>query len=118
MWTVPLAWRGRRSRLDARTGRGTGRDLDHQASREWRNACPRTAAFGPVRDNGHAGCHPDRSSPGGGVVMERLRVLIADDHPLFREGLHGLLDSLAETEVVGEATTGAEAITQAKALQP
>ena len=50
--------------------------------------------------------------------MERLRVLIADDHPLFREGLHGLLDSLAETEVVGEATTGAEAITQAKALQP
>src|SRR5947209_8021803 len=50
--------------------------------------------------------------------MERLRVLIADDHPLFREGLHGLLDSLAETEVVGEATTGAEAIAQAKALQP
>ena len=50
--------------------------------------------------------------------MDRIRVLIADDHPLFREGLHGLLDSLAETEVVGEATTGAEAITQAKALQP
>src|SRR5438309_7442376 len=50
--------------------------------------------------------------------MERLRILIADDHPRFREGLHGLLDSLAETEVVGEATTGAEAIAQAKALQP
>jgi len=50
--------------------------------------------------------------------MERLRILIADDHPLFREGMHGLLDSVAETEVVGEATTGAEAIAQAKALQP
>lgn len=50
--------------------------------------------------------------------MDRIRVLIADDHPLFREGLHGLLDSLAETEVVGEATTGAGAITQAKGLQP
>ena len=50
--------------------------------------------------------------------MERLRVLIADDHPLFREGMHGLLDSVAETEVVGEATTGAEAIIQARALQP
>jgi len=50
--------------------------------------------------------------------MDHIRVLIADDHPLFREGMHGLLDSLAETEVVGEATTGAEAITQAKALQP
>ena len=50
--------------------------------------------------------------------MDHIRVLIADDHPLFREGMHGLLDSLAETEVVGEATTGAEAITQAKVLQP
>jgi DNA-binding NarL/FixJ family response regulator len=50
--------------------------------------------------------------------MDRIRVLIADDHPLFREGLHGLLDSLADTEVVGEATTGAEAIQRAKAIQP
>jgi YesN/AraC family two-component response regulator len=37
-------------------------------------------------------------------------VLIADDPALFRKGLHGLLDWLPETEVVGEATTGAEAI--------
>ena len=50
--------------------------------------------------------------------MERIRVLIADDHALFREGLHGLLDSVADTDVVGEATSGAEAITQAKTLQP
>src|SRR5437868_15420989 len=50
--------------------------------------------------------------------MDRIRVLIADDHPLFRDGMHGLLDSVVETEVVGEATTGADAITQAKALQP
>jgi DNA-binding NarL/FixJ family response regulator len=50
--------------------------------------------------------------------MDRIRVLIADDHPLFRDGMHGLLDSVAETQVVGEATTGPEAIAQAKALQP
>jgi DNA-binding NarL/FixJ family response regulator len=50
--------------------------------------------------------------------MDPIRVLIADDHPLFRDGMHGLLDSVAETEVVGEASTGAEAIAQAKALQP
>ncbi len=50
--------------------------------------------------------------------MDCIRILIADDHPLFRDGMHGLLDSVAETRVVGEATTGAEAINQAKALQP
>lgn len=50
--------------------------------------------------------------------MESIRVLIADDHPLFLEGLHELLASLPEIEVVGEATTGAEAICKAKRLQP
>jgi DNA-binding NarL/FixJ family response regulator len=50
--------------------------------------------------------------------MDSIRVLIADDHPLFRDGMHGLLDSVPDTEVVGEATTGDEAIAQAVALQP
>ena len=49
---------------------------------------------------------------------ERIRVLIADDHPLFRDGMHGLLDSVPETEVVGEAASGEEAITRAENLQP
>lgn len=49
---------------------------------------------------------------------EQIRVLIADDHPLFRDGMHGLLDSVTETEVVGEATSGEEAITLAESLQP
>ena len=50
--------------------------------------------------------------------MGSIRILIADDHPLFRDGMHGLLDSVPDTEVVGEATTGEEAIVQARALQP
>ncbi len=50
--------------------------------------------------------------------MEPIRVLIADDHPLFRDGMHGLLDSEADTEVVGEAKTGEEAVELAEALQP
>ena len=49
---------------------------------------------------------------------ERIRVLIADDHPLFRDGMHGLLDSVPDTEVVGEAASGEEAIMLAEALQP
>jgi DNA-binding NarL/FixJ family response regulator len=49
---------------------------------------------------------------------DRIRVLIVDDHPLFRDGMHGLLDSISETEVVGEASSGEEAITRAESLQP
>jgi DNA-binding NarL/FixJ family response regulator len=50
--------------------------------------------------------------------METVHILIADDHPLFRDGMRGLLDSVPDTEVVGEATTGDEVIAQALALQP
>ncbi len=50
--------------------------------------------------------------------MELIRVLIADDHPLFRDGLRAMLAAAAETELVGEATTGDEAIAQAVDLQP
>src|SRR5215472_8702833 len=50
--------------------------------------------------------------------MEPIRVLIADDHPLFRDGLRTLLNSVPETEAVGEVATGDEAIAQAATLQP
>jgi DNA-binding NarL/FixJ family response regulator len=51
-------------------------------------------------------------------VSERIRVLIADDHPLFRGGLRSLLESVADMEVVGEATTGEESIELARAARP
>ena len=44
--------------------------------------------------------------------------IAAVDHPLFRDGMHGLLDSVGETEVVGEAATGAEALALALQLRP
>jgi len=47
-----------------------------------------------------------------------IRILIADDHPLFRGGLRALLDSVADTEVVGEAATGEEAVDAARLLAP
>ena len=50
--------------------------------------------------------------------MEPIRILIADDHPLFRDGVRALLKSLPEVEWVGEAASGDEVITQAASLQP
>jgi DNA-binding NarL/FixJ family response regulator len=50
--------------------------------------------------------------------MEPLRVLIADDHPLFRDGLRLLLETLPDVTVLGEASTGEEAVEMARALAP
>jgi DNA-binding NarL/FixJ family response regulator len=50
--------------------------------------------------------------------MDLLRVLIADDHPLFRRGMRALLAATPGIEVVGEATTGYEAVELASNLQP
>jgi two-component system NarL family response regulator len=57
---------------------------------------------------------PDRSRSGGGV----LRVLIVDDHALFRRGLQMVLSGEVDIEVVGEAADGAEAVEKARALKP
>jgi DNA-binding NarL/FixJ family response regulator len=50
--------------------------------------------------------------------LETLRILIAEDHPLFRKGMISLLSSVPDFEVVGEATTGEEAVARAAQLQP
>lgn len=47
-----------------------------------------------------------------------IRILIADDHPVFRFGLRAMLESEPDMEVVGEATQGAEAIELAASLKP
>lgn len=43
-------------------------------------------------------------------AVEAIRILVVDDHRLFRDGLAALLDDAPDTEVVGHAETGAEAI--------
>ncbi len=47
-----------------------------------------------------------------------IKVLIADDHTIVRQGLRSLLEGAEDVEVVGEAEDGRQAITQAEALQP
>ncbi|MEA5365860.1 response regulator transcription factor [Amycolatopsis sp., V23-08] len=51
-------------------------------------------------------------------MSEHLRVLVVDDHPLFRFGVCTLLDVEPGIEVVGEAASGANAISAAAALRP
>src|SRR5213083_1638945 len=50
--------------------------------------------------------------------MELIRLLIADDHAFYREGVRTMLSSVPETEVIGEAATGDEVIALALTLQP
>jgi DNA-binding NarL/FixJ family response regulator len=51
-------------------------------------------------------------------MEDTVRVLIAEDHPLFREGMRGRLDRVADLAVVGEAASGDEAVELAHKLQP
>ena len=50
--------------------------------------------------------------------MEPIRVLLADDHALFRKGVRTLLEGMQGIEVVGEAVNGQEAVAQARELIP
>ncbi|MEX2458594.1 MAG: response regulator transcription factor [Actinomycetota bacterium] len=57
---------------------------------------------------------PEAQIPKAGT----LRVLLADDHALFRRGLQMVLEDEEDLEVVGEAGDGAEAVTKAMELMP
>ncbi|HEY0322500.1 MAG TPA: response regulator transcription factor [Pyrinomonadaceae bacterium] len=50
--------------------------------------------------------------------MDKLRILLADDHKVVRRGLRLLIDEQADMEVVGEADNGREAIVMVQQLQP
>jgi DNA-binding NarL/FixJ family response regulator len=50
--------------------------------------------------------------------MKTITVLLADDHTLVREGLRALLEAAGDIRVVGEASTGREAVDQAMQLRP
>jgi two-component system response regulator NreC len=50
--------------------------------------------------------------------MNKIQVLIADDHKIVRAGIRSLLDGYRDIEVVGEASSGVEAIDQTAHLEP
>jgi DNA-binding NarL/FixJ family response regulator len=51
-------------------------------------------------------------------MTEPIRIVVADDHPIVRAGIVGLLETAAGIEVVGEAADGAEAVALAEAERP
>lgn len=51
-------------------------------------------------------------------MTEKIRILIADDHAIVREGLRALLATEPDLELVAEATDGIQAVTKARALMP
>lgn len=50
--------------------------------------------------------------------MKQIRVLLVDDHALFREGLAGIITAQPDMQVVGEANDGLEAFVKAQELKP
>jgi len=58
--------------------------------------------------------------PGGGSLLKTttVRILIADDHEIFRRGLRSLLESHSHWQVCGEAANGREAIDRVRELRP
>lgn len=52
------------------------------------------------------------------MAQKRIRILLADDHHLFREGMRALLATASDLEVVGEAADGNEVVAKAAEVQP
>lgn len=49
---------------------------------------------------------------------QQIRIVIADDHPIFRDGLRRLLETESDLKVIGEASDGEEAVKMAGQLKP
>ncbi len=61
---------------------------------------------------------PDTSGPTSDLPVDPIRVLVVDDHALFRRGLQMVLEQEPDIEVVGEASSGEEAVEQAGETLP
>ncbi|MEW6752719.1 MAG: response regulator [Candidatus Latescibacterota bacterium] len=94
-----------------------------QGARLWL-AVPRAGALPQAAQAAGAGearaltTPPPGSAPWDGRPALRLRILLADDHAVVRQGLVLLLGTEGDMEVVGEASCGEEAVAQSRRLRP
>jgi two-component system, NarL family, nitrate/nitrite response regulator NarL len=65
------------------------------------------------RDTRRSRIGPMRKAP-----VDRVRVVLAEDHPIYRQGLRRALDERAEVEVVGEARDGRQALALLRGMRP
>lgn len=101
---------GVRCEVDSAPGQGT------RIALRWRPAETRPAE--PEVGSG-ADRAPGRDSAGGQTSEEeRIRVVLVDDHAVFRSGLRSLLEHQDDMVVVGEASDGAEGVDLARRLRP
>ncbi len=63
-------------------------------------------------------CKQGEPADTGGIVKKPVRILIADDHEVVRQGLRRLLEARPGWEICAEAATGREAVEQARQLKP
>src|SRR5258708_38805829 len=52
------------------------------------------------------------------MIMARTRIMLADDHTLFRQGIRTLIAAESDMEVVGEASNGGDAVEKATEVRP
>ena len=98
--------------IDSAPGRGSRFTLTIQAEPE---PAPEE---GPVRARPPTGAPAMAIQAGPPAGRHRVRVLLADDHGVVREGLRRLLSHEGDIEVVAEATDGQEAVDMAAAFRP
>jgi CheY-like chemotaxis protein/anti-sigma regulatory factor (Ser/Thr protein kinase) len=109
-----LKFLGGQVRIESQPGYGTRAEI----------TVPRQDAVRQARISGTISGHPSRLSasiPNTSLSEEasrKIRVLVADDHKILRQGLAGLLMEEPDLEVVGEAGDGLEAVEMAQKVHP
>ncbi len=99
------------------TSAAGGFGLISMRQRVTRLAGPAGNRIGTRGGHGRVG-QPARHTPGRVRMSPVIRLLIADDHPVVRDGLRGIFEASGEFEVAGEAANGREAVDRAAALRP